>query len=217
MSTASSAAVPPGQALLSRARAAQVVTLVWLLVELTLAMAAGLMAHSIALTAFGADSAVEVITAAVVLSQLVGQHTEDEGSISPAARRASRVAGIGLYLVAAYIVVSSGYALLTGLRPEGTTFGVGVAALSIAVMFVLWRWRLRLSAQLHSSALRADAACSAVCFYMGLTLLAGLLLNRALGWWWADPLAGLAMIWWIRGEANEALEAAATGHHCETC
>jgi divalent metal cation (Fe/Co/Zn/Cd) transporter len=207
----------PGTALLPRARLAQVLTLAWLCVELALAMTAGLMAHSIALTAFGADSAVELITAAVVLSQLMGQRTDDEGSFTPAARRASRVAGYGLYVVAAYIVLSSAYALVTGLRPEGTTLGVGVAMLSIGVMFVLWRWRLRLSQDLHSSALRADAACSAVCFYMGLTLLAGLLLNRVLGWWWTDPLAGLAMIWWIRGEAGEALESARTGRHCETC
>jgi divalent metal cation (Fe/Co/Zn/Cd) transporter len=52
---------------------------------------------------------------------------------------------------------------------------------------------------------------------MAVTLLVGLALNQLLGWWWADPVAGLAMIWWIRGEANEALEAAATGKHCEDC
>jgi divalent metal cation (Fe/Co/Zn/Cd) transporter len=52
---------------------------------------------------------------------------------------------------------------------------------------------------------------------MAATLLAGLVLNQLFGWWWADPVAGLAMIWWIRGEADEALEAARTGHHCEEC
>ncbi|MFN2465983.1 MAG: cation transporter [Candidatus Dormibacteria bacterium] len=203
--------------LLPRARMAQVLTIAWLVVELLLAMTAGLMARSVALTAFGADTAVELITAAVVLSQLMAQRLDDEGSFGPAARRASRVAGVGLYLVAAYIVVSSTYALVTGVHPAGTMFGVVVALLSIVVMFALWRWRLRLSEDLHSAALRADAACSAVCFYMGLTLLAGLVVNRAFGWWWADPVAGLAMIWWIRREANEALEAARTGHHCDTC
>ncbi|HEV3234176.1 MAG TPA: cation transporter, partial [Candidatus Dormibacteraeota bacterium] len=80
-----------------------------------------------------------------------------------------------------------------------------------------WRWRLALSRRIHSAALRADAACSAVCLYMAATLLVGLVLNRLFGWWWADPIAGLAMIWWIRNEANEALEAARTGKHCEEC
>jgi divalent metal cation (Fe/Co/Zn/Cd) transporter len=63
---------------------------------------------------------------------------------------------------------------------------------------------------LASPALRADAACSLVCIYLSVTLLAGLVLNALLGWWWADPLAALAMIWWISGEAAEALEAAKT-------
>lgn len=201
---------------LAQARLAQVMTLGWLVVELVLAMAAGLAAHSIALTAFGADSAVEVVTAAVVLAQL-SRGAAAVGSDSAGARRASRAVGFGLYAVAGYIVVASVYALARGIHPEATSFGVGVAVLSVAVMTVLWRWRLALSDRLHSSALRADAACSAVCVYMGLTMLAGLALNRAFGWWWADPVAGLGMIWWIQAEAREALEAARTGRHCEDC
>jgi divalent metal cation (Fe/Co/Zn/Cd) transporter len=63
--------------------------------------------------------------------------------------------------------------------------------------------------------MRGDVACSVVCMYMAGTLLAGLLVNRLFGWWWADPVTGLAMIWWIRGEAEEALTAARTGRHCE--
>jgi len=81
----------------------------------------------------------------------------------------------------------------------------------LVVMPVLWRWRLGLARRLHSPALRGDAACSLVCVAMATTLLVGLLLNSLFGWWWADPLAALAMIWWIRGEVNEALEAARTG------
>jgi divalent metal cation (Fe/Co/Zn/Cd) transporter len=125
--------------------------------------------------------------------------------------------GVALYGVAAYIVLSSVYTLVRGIHPDPSPLGLALAVASLAVMPVLWRWRLSLSRRIHSAALRADAACSAVCLYMAATLLLGLLLNRLLGWWWADPVAGLAMIWWIRGEANEALEAAATGHHCEDC
>jgi divalent metal cation (Fe/Co/Zn/Cd) transporter len=81
--------------------------------------------------------------------------------------------------------------------------------ISIAIMTWLWRWRLSLADRLGSPALRGDAACSVACLYMGIATLAGLALNALLGWWWADPIAGLALIWWIRGEAKEALEAAA--------
>lgn len=73
----------------------------------------------------------------------------------------------------------------------------------------LWRWRLDLSERLGSPALRGDAACSVVCLYLAGATLAGLALNALLGLWWADSLAGLALVWWIRGEAREALEAAA--------
>ena len=82
-------------------------------------------------------------------------------------------------------------------------------------MAALWRWRLNLADRLGSPALKGDAACSAVCLYMAGTTLAGLILNQLFGWWWADPIAALALIWWIRGEANEALEAARTGQACQ--
>ncbi len=217
MSTLAQAASTAPPRLLRQACLAQVVTLTWMVIELSLAIGAGVVARSIALTAFGADSAVELVTAAVVLAQLLTPGAGALGSDTPAARRASLAVGIGLYAVAAYIVLADGFGLLTGLRPEGTTFGVGVAVVSVAVMFALWRWRLGLSEQLHSAPLRADAACSAVCLFMGLTLLAGVALNRLFGWWWADLVAGLGMLWWIVGEAREAMESAATGKHCEGC
>ncbi|HEV1996536.1 MAG TPA: cation transporter [Candidatus Dormibacteraeota bacterium] len=217
MSSLTQATASAPSSLLRQARLAQTLAVAWLVVELVLAVSAGVLARSIALTAFGADSAVELITAAVVLGQLRSPGAEALGSDSPSARRASRVVGMGLYAVAAYILVASAYGLLTGLRPESTTFGVVVAALSVVVMFGLWRWRLSLSERLHSAPLRADAACSAVCLYMGLTLLAGLALNMLFGWWWADLVAGLGMLWWIVREAREAIEAARTGQHCAVC
>ena len=214
MSTATQAS--PAPRALAQAHLAQALTIAWLVAELTLALTAGLVARSVALTAFGADSAVELVTAAVVLLQLRSPEFRS-GSASPEARRASRVVGIGLYAVTAYIVVASVASLLLGLRPDDGLFGLGVALLSVAVMTVLWRWRLRLSDELHSAPLRADAACSAVCVYMGLTLLVGVALNHFLGWWWADSVAALGMTWWIVKEAREAMHSARTGEHCETC
>ena len=215
MSTAIKTGAPASRAL-ARAHLAQGLTIGWLVVELSLALAAGVMARSVALTAFGADSAVELVTAAVVLAQLRTPSAQT-GSASPQARRASRVVGLGLYAVTAYIVVASATSLLLGLRPDDGLLGLAVAALSVVMMTVLWRWRLRLSEELHSAPLRADAACSAVCVYMGLTLLAGVALNHFLGWWWADSVAALGMTWWIVKEAREAMHSAKTGEHCDTC
>jgi divalent metal cation (Fe/Co/Zn/Cd) transporter len=92
-------------------------------------------------------------------------------------------------------------------EPESSPLGIGLTIASLLIMATLWRWRLALADRLGSPALRGDAACSMVCLYMAAIALAGLLLNQFFGLWWADPLAGLALIWWIRGEAKEAVEA----------
>jgi divalent metal cation (Fe/Co/Zn/Cd) transporter len=199
-------------ALIRRARVAESLTIAWMVVELVVAVAAGIVARSIALTAFGVDSGVELFTALVVLRQLLlhsDRATDEE--LDTRERQASRIVGWSLYGLIVYIVLSSGWSLISRSKPEASTVGVALAIAALVVMPVLWRWRVGLAARLESPALRADAACSLVCIYMSAILLVGLLLNSLFAWWWADPVAGLAMIWWIRGEANEALYAARTG------
>jgi divalent metal cation (Fe/Co/Zn/Cd) transporter len=199
-------------ALVRRARLAEGLTIAWMVVELAVALAAGIAARSVALTTFGVDSGIELFTALVVMRQLVlhtARATDEE--LDRRERQASRLVGWALYALVAYIVATSIVSLARADRPESSPVGIALAAAALLVMPVLWRWRLGLAARLDSSALRADAACSLVCIYLSATLLVGLLLNRLLGWWWADPLAALAMIWWIRGEAAEALEAARSG------
>jgi len=201
-----------GKDLIGQARLAEALTFTWMVVELLVALWAGIAARSIALTTFGVDSGIELFTAAVVLRQLLlhtGHATDEE--LDARERQASRLVGWGLYGLIVYIVASSAWTLLTRSHPESSAAGLALAASALVIMPILWRWRRRLAADLDSPALRADAACSLVCIYLSATLLAGLLMNRLLGWWWADPLAALAMIWWIRGEAREALEAARSG------
>ena len=198
--------------LIRQARLAQTFTAGWMAIELVVALAAGIAAHSVALTAFGVDSGLEVFTSLVVLRQLLLRSDRaSEEELDHRERQASRLVGVGLYGLIIYIVISSATSLITQSRPEGSTAGLVLTVVVLVVMPVLWRWRLSLAKRLDSPALRGDCACSLVCIYMAATLLVGLALNRAFGWWWADPLAGLAMIWWIRGEAGEALEAAETG------
>jgi divalent metal cation (Fe/Co/Zn/Cd) transporter len=143
----------------------------------------------------------------VVLRRVI-QRSEDEerGSLTRGERTASRLVGSALYVLIAYIVVAAAAGLVLRLRPEASPVGLGLTLVSIPIMALLLKWRLRLADRLGSPALRGDAACSVVCLYMAFATLAGLALNALLGWWWADPIAGLALIWWIRGEANEALQ-----------
>jgi divalent metal cation (Fe/Co/Zn/Cd) transporter len=202
--------------LIREARLAEGLTVAWMVVELVVALWAGIAARSVALTTFGVDSGLELFTAAVVLRQLL-LHTEraSDEELDARERRASRLVGWGLCGLIVYIVATSVWSLATRSRPESSPAGLALAIAALIIMPLLWRWRLGLARRLSSPALRADAACSLVCIYMSATLLAGLLLNRLFGWWWADPLAALGMIWWIRGEAREALEAAHTGRHDE--
>ena len=81
-------------------------------------------------------------------------------------------------------------------------------------MPLLWQGKLRVAKHIGSAALKADAACSVTCAYMSLTLLAGLLLNRLFGWWWADPLAALVLVYFLVQEGREALREARTGETC---
>jgi divalent metal cation (Fe/Co/Zn/Cd) transporter len=179
-----------------------------MVVEGVVAMVAGIGAHSVALTAFGVDSGIELFSSAVVLRRLLGRsESEERGSRSVGERRASRLVGGGLYALIGYIVISAGIAFLFRIKPAAAPVGIGLTVASVLIMTVLWRWRLVLADRLGSPSLRGDAACSVVCLYLAVITLAGLLLNRILGLWWADPLAGLALVWWIRGEAREAFEA----------
>jgi divalent metal cation (Fe/Co/Zn/Cd) transporter len=207
-----SVVLEPRDGLVRQARLAQTITVGWMVVELVAALAAGVAAHSVALTAFGIDSAIEIFTAVIVLRQLA-QRTggASQTELDARERQASRLVGWGLYALIVYIVVTSAVSLATAARPTASMPGLVLAAVALCVMPVLWRWRLRLSERLRSAALRADAACSLVCIYLSAVLAGGLLLNRLAGVWWADPLAAVAMVWWIHGEAREALEAASVG------
>jgi divalent metal cation (Fe/Co/Zn/Cd) transporter len=196
---------------LQEARLAQVITVGWMVVEASVAITAGIVARSVALTAFGVDSGVELFSSAVVLHRLIQRsESEERGSLSGGERRASRLVGYALYALIAYILLSALVSLVLRIEPQPSPVGIALTVASLGIMAVLWRWRLALAERLGSPALRGDAACSVVCLYLAAVALAGLVMNQLFGLWWADPLAAIALVWWIRGEAREAVEAGRT-------
>jgi divalent metal cation (Fe/Co/Zn/Cd) transporter len=124
--------------------------------------------------------------------------------------RAARWAGVLLLALAVYIVAESGRRLLTGDRPGESVVGIVLTTLSLIVMPLLARAKLRLAASLGSRALRADAHETVVCAWLSATTLLGLCLNAVLGGWWADPVAALAMLPFIVREGVEAWRREAT-------
>lgn len=196
----------------------ELATVVWMLIEAAIAISAGIVARSVLLTAFGLDSVIELVTGGVLLWRLI---TEARGSALDRVERAERLAawvvGVALILLCAYIVLTSALGLLTHTRAESSEIGIGLALVAVVFMPVL-AWRKRgIAALLGSAALRGDAACSITCAYMAGALLAGLLLNALFGWWWADSLAALGLLYWLIPEAREALEGARAGRAACAC
>lgn len=193
----------PRAALLRRGIVLEGVTVGYNAVEGLIAIAAGLAAGSVALTGFGIDSVIEVTSGAVLWWRLRAElaSAPDAGVVEA---RAARWAGALLLGLALYIVTDSGRRLLTQDRPEESLVGIALMLVSLIVMPLLARAKLRTARLLDSVALRADAHETVVCAWLSFTTLAGLILNAALGWWWADPLAALAMVPTIVREGLEA-------------
>ena len=193
----------------------ELVTIVWMVIEASVAITVGFATHSVSLQGFGIDSIVELIAGGILLWRLlVEQQGGSVERIEQAERRASWVTALSLFALALYIVGGSALTFLTGTRPESSWWGVGLAIAAAIIMPLLWQGKLRVARRIGSAALKADAACSVTCAYMALTLLAGLLLNRLFGWWWADPLAALGLVYFLVQEGREALHEARTGKTC---
>jgi len=193
----------------------ELVTIVWMTIEATVALSVGFMTRSVSLQGFGMDSIIELLAGSILLWRLlVEQRGGSVEVVEQAERRASWVTAVGLFALAAYIVADSAFSLITQTKPEASWWGVGLAIAAAIIMPLLWQGKLRVAKQIGSAALKADAACSVTCAYMSLTLLVGLLLNRLFGWWWADPLAALGLLYFIIREGREALHEARTGETC---
>lgn len=184
----------------------QAITIVWMSVEVVVGMRAAWRALSPAMTAFAGDSAIELLSAVVVLwrfrSPGVGEHEE---------RRAARLAGILLFLLALYVLVVSALSLLGYREAQATYLGITLLAAAILIMPWLAREKRRLSFKTGSAALRADAAESALCAYLSLVALVGLALNAIWHISWADPLAAIVITPLIVWEGREAFRGKACG------
>ena len=179
----------------------QVLTFMWMTVEAAVSLGAAWTARSPALLGFGGDSAIELLSAAVVLRRFYLPSHE-----AHAERRTARIAGALLFVLAGFVVLASLLTLLG--HVEARPSPVGIALLILAALLMPWlaRQKRRLSAATGSAALRADAAESAVCGYLALIALAGLAVNAVWNVSWADPVAALALLPLIVREGWEAMK-----------
>lgn len=182
-------------------------TVAWMTVEVVVALTAAVRARSVALAAFGADSGIELVSAATVLWRFRTKRREADAT-------ATKITGWLLVTLAVFIVCQSLYILLgRAPEPRPTYFGITLLVAAGFVMPWLGHRKRQLAVISNSSSLRADAAQSSVCAYMSWIAVAGLLLNAIAHISWADPVAAIGLLPFVISEAKESIK----GHSCCEC
>ena len=187
----------------------EVFTLIWMVIEMAVSVAAGVASGSILLIAFGLDSLIELISGAVLLWRLlVESRGGDVERVERVEHQATWMVAITLGLLCAYVLISAVYGLLNHLKPESSVPGIAVSVLAVLIMPYLALVKRRIAKRIESSALAGDAANSLTCAYMAGTVLVGLILNAFFGWWWVENVAALLFLIWLVAETREAFEEA---------
>jgi divalent metal cation (Fe/Co/Zn/Cd) transporter len=186
-------------------------TIGWNVIECVVAVGSGAVSGSVALVGFGIDSFIETSSGAVLLWRLRAEHRGQDAE--KVERKALKLVGVCFMLLAAYVTFDSVKTLIEKEYPERSVIGIAIAFLSMVVMPWLAHLKRRTAGNLNSASLHADSRQTSLCAYLSVILLAGLLLNALLGWWWADPVAALAMVPVIVKEGREALR----GETCSDC
>jgi divalent metal cation (Fe/Co/Zn/Cd) transporter len=182
----------------------------WHIVEFAIAVGAGVAAGSIALVAFGVDSLIEVAAGLTIIWRFTGSRLASATS----ERRAQQVIALSYFLLAGYVAVESVRDLVGGHQPGVSWVGIGLAAVTAPTMPLLARAKRKVGHALGSAATVGEGGQNMICAYLSIALLAGLLLNALVGWWWADPMAALVI---GAVAAREGVESWRGDACCDTC
>ncbi len=175
--------------LLKRGLRLEYVTLAWNVVGVVLVLWAAFAARSVALAGFGLDSLIEIIASIVVVWQLTGVDVYRE-------RRALRLIGAAFFALAIYVLVQSMYVLLVQLRPSPSPGGIAWLALTVVAMLTLAYGKRITGDKLTNPVLSTEARVTLIDAILAFAVLVGLVLNAMVGWWWADPVAGLVIVYY---------------------
>ena len=188
-------------------------TVIWMVIEAAVAIAAGIIAGSISLLAFGIDSVIELVSAGVLMWRLTVELRYGQAFSESAERRAAHIGGGLLFALAAYVILSAAWSFWTRSGQEFSTLGLGVTVAAIPIMYVLSKRKLKIAEQLGSRAMRADAVESITCGYLSLIVVTGLLAQFLTGFWWVDAATSLGIVWFLVREGREAWVA----EECDHC
>lgn len=186
--------------LLGRGYRLEYVTLGWNVVGLVVLAITAITARSVALAGFGLDSLIEIGASVVVIWELSGTGADRQ-------RQALRLIAVAFALLAVYLTVQSMLVLVSAYHPDHSPVGIAWTAFTAAVMFALAFGKARTGAALDNPVLRTEGRVTLVDGILATAVLAGLglVLNTALGWWWADPAAGYVLVFYAAREVRAIL------------
>ena len=171
------------------AKALSWVSLAWMTVEGAVAITAALTAGSVALLGFGLDSVIEALASVIVIWRFTG----DRRLSDQAEQRAQRLVAVSFFLLAPYVAQDAIRALIAGDHPSISWVGIGLSISSLILMPLLGRAKQRIGSGLGSGATAGEGTQNLLCAYLAAGVLAGLIVNAAFGWWWADPVIALGI------------------------
>jgi divalent metal cation (Fe/Co/Zn/Cd) transporter len=191
---------PARRALLRRGFALEYATLGWNVAGIVVLSIAAISARSVALAGFGLDSLIEIAASTVVIWELSGTGGHRQ-------RRALRLIGYAFAALAAYLLAQSTVVLATGYHPRPSLLGIAWTAVTAAAMFLLAAGKARTGRALDNPVLRTEGRVTLIDAILATAVLLGLVLNAALGWWWADPAAGYVLVYYAAREVREIFSA----------
>ncbi len=194
------------QTLIQKALRLEYLLISYNLLEAAAALAAGWKAQSITLVGFGLDSVIEVASAGTLVWRMKQTGLEDEEHESESEKRALLIVGITFFLLAGYVIYESIEKLRLRQPPDRSFWGILIAILSLLFMPYLGLRKRKIAREIGSRALEADAMETMICAWLSAIVLVGVGLNACMGWWWADPAAGLVMSAFIVKEGWETFE-----------
>jgi len=196
----------PRQGLIKRAIWLERITVAWMLLEAGVAIASGLIADSITLIAFGADSVIELLSACLLLWRLRVELRQGEEFSEATERIAARIGATLLIALALYVMATAAWSFWSQQGQEFSALGLVLAVIAIPMMYALAKSKRRVADAIGSAALRADAAEATACLYLSGVVVLGLLAQWAVGAWWIDGVSALALTPFLLREAREAWE-----------
>ena len=186
--------------LLRRGFALEYATLAWNVAGIVVLAVAAVAARSVALAGFGLDSLIEIGASTVVIWELSGAGEQRQ-------RRGLRLIGFAFAALAAYLLVQSTVVLAVGYHPGHSRTGIIWTAVTAAAMFALAAGKARTGRALDNPVLRTEGRVTMIDGVLAVTVLLGLILNAALGWWWADPAAGYVLVYYAGREVRQIFAA----------